>query len=135
MAWKGVLVHLRDPQIPIHVKEFWIAIVSAKLWGDTWTGRCIVLYCDNDSVCDTIQNKKPKDVTLLSLLREFLYVVVTKKFFPVVRKIGTHENKVADFISRRFDQQAAQKVFIASGLHGMELVKPSTNLFNLSASW
>ena len=134
--WCGELpTHLKDPQIPIHVKEFWVVIVSAKLWGDSWTGKCIVIYCDNDSVCDTIQNKKPRDTTLLSLLREFLYVVVTKKFFPVLRKIGTHENKVADFISRRFDEQAAAKIFAESRLQEMELVKPSTKFFNLSANW
>ena len=58
--WCGELPsHLRDPQIPIHLKEFWVVIVSAKLWGDSWTGRCIVIYCDKDCVCDTIQNKKP----------------------------------------------------------------------------
>ena len=134
--WCGELpTHLKDPQIPIHVKEFWVVIVSAKLWGDSWTGRCVVIYCDNDSVCDTILNKKPRDTTLLSLLREFLYIVVTKKFFPVLRKIGTHENKVADFISRRFDKQAAARIFAESGLQEMELVKPSTKFFNLSANW
>ena len=134
--WCGELpAHLKDPQIPIHLKEFWVVIVSAKLWGDTWTGRCIVIYCDNDSVCDTIQYKKPRDPALLCLLREFLYVVVTKKFFPVLRKIGTHENKLADFISRRFDQKAAAKIFAESGLHEMQLVKPSATFFNLSEKW
>ena len=58
--WCGPLPHaLQDPQIPIHVKEFWVLIVSAKLWGDTWTGRPIALYCDNDAVCEVIWNKKP----------------------------------------------------------------------------
>ena len=135
-CWCGELpLHLKDTQIPIHIKEFWIVIVSAKLWGDSWSGRCIVIYCDNDAVCDTIQYKKPRDLHLLSLLREFLYVVVSKKFFPVLRKIGTKENKIADFISRRFDRQAASKVFSESGLHEMDLAKPNTNYFNLSSNW
>ena len=141
-AWHGreywseeLPAHLKDPRIPIHLKEFWIIIISAKLWGDTWTGRCIVIYCDNDSVCDTIKNKKPRDPALLSLLREFLFIVVTKKFFPVVRKIGTVENKVADYISRRFDKEGASQVFSEHGLHGMKLVKPSTTFYNLSANW
>ena len=142
VAWHGreywseeLPAHLKDPCIPIHLKEFWIIIISAKLWGDTWTGRCIVIYCDNDSVCDTIKNKKPRDPALLSLLREFLFIVVTKKFFPVVRKIGTVENKVADYISRRFDKEGASQVFSEHGLHGMKLVKPSTTFYNLSANW
>ena len=105
------------------------------MWGDTWTGRCLVLYCDNDSVCDTIQYRKPKDPALLSLLREFLFIVVTKKFFPVVRKIGTEENAIADHISRRFDKESAAKIFKDNGLHGMVQVKPKAQYFSLSSSW
>ena len=53
----------------------------------------------------------------------------------MVRKIGTHENKVADFISRRFDPLATKKVFSESRLHNMELVEPSSTMFYLSANW
>ena len=128
-------VHLRDPKLPIHIKEFWVLIVSAKLWGDTWTGRCIVMYCDNDSVCDTLVYKKPRDPGLLSLLREFLHLVVVKKFFPVVRKIGTTDNILADHISRRHDEDAAAKIFADYGLHNMVLVKPRAQYYHLSAPW
>ena len=141
-AWHGVEFwcgdlpnHLQDPRIPIHIKEFWVLIVSAKLWGDTWTGRCIVLYCDNDSVCDTITHRKPHDPILLSLLREFLHIVVVKKFFPVIRKIGTKENGIADHISRRYDIEAAAKIFSEHGLGNMTLVKPKAQYFQLSAHW
>lgn len=127
--------HLKDPQLPIHLKEFWVLIVSAKLWGDTWTGRCIVLYCDNDSVCDTLVHRKPRDPGLLSLLREFLHLVVVKKFFPVVRKIGTDDNILADHISRRHDKDAAAKIFSEHGLHNMVLVKPRAQYYHLSAPW
>ena len=93
------------------------------------------MYCDNDSVCDTVQHRKPRDPTLLSLLREFLHIVVTKKFFPVIRKIGTKENAIADHISRRYDTDAAAKVFADSGLHNMVQIKPRAQYFHLSASW
>ena len=93
------------------------------------------MYCDNDAVVETVQKKKPKDPAMLSLLREFLYVVVTEKFFPVVRKIGTKENDLADFISRRFDHKAAVAHFSKAGLSNMQLVKPKTRLFDLSAKW
>ena len=134
--WCGKLpADLQDPAVPIHIKEFWTMIVSAKQWGDTWTGRSVVLFCDNDSVCDTVVHKKPRDPALLSLLREFLYVVVSKKFIPVVRKIGTKENEIADHISRRFDHHAAEKVFAKYGLLDMVLVKPSEKFFKLTAAW
>ena len=141
-AWHGyeywcdkLPLSLQDVQVPIHVKEFWVLIVSAKLWGDTWTGRAVVLYCDNDAVCEVIWHKKPRDQTMLSLLREFLYVVVTKKFHPVVRKISSADNHLADHISRRFDSKAAQEQFSKSGLHGMVRVMPKSSFFNLTATW
>ena len=37
--------HLQDPKIPIHLKEFWAVIISARLWGDSWSGRSIVIWC------------------------------------------------------------------------------------------
>ena len=134
--WSGELpTSMQDPKLPIHIKEFWVLIVSCKLWGDSWTGRTIVLYCDNDAVCDSAVHKKPRDPGLLSLLREFLYVVVTKKFFPVVRKIGTSENNLADHISRRFDPEAARDIFAKVGLYDMTLVKPRADYFKLTAPW
>ena len=131
----GLPTWLCDPIIPIHIKEFWILIVSAKVWGDTWSGRTITLFCDNDAVCDSVTHRKPRDQALLSLLREFLFLVVTKKFFPVVRKIGTKENEIADHISRRFDEDAAAKIFAKFGLKNMRRILPKTTYFNLSSNW
>ena len=126
---------LQDPSIPIHVKEFWVLIVSAKLWGETWTGRPIVLYCDNDAVCDVVVHKKPRDPVMLSLLREFLLVVVTRKFYPVIRKISSSDNHIADFISRSFDTTTAQQMFAESGLGKMQQVMPKRKYFEFTATW
>ena len=105
-------------------------------WGIHGQGDALSsTYWEYDSVCDTVVYKKPKDQSLLSLLREFLHIVVTKKFYPVVRKIGTKENVLADFISRRFDPEAAAAIFDKFGLHEMVLVKPKTDFFKLSAPW
>ena len=95
----------------------------------------MTIYCDNDAVVDTINHRKPKDTNLLSLLREFLYVVVTMKFFPVVRKIGTRENYLADHISRRHDTQAASRVFNNAGLINMKFVPVPDLSFKLTEPW
>ena len=64
-----------------------------------------------------------------------MYVSVSKKFFPVIRKIGTKENEMADHISRRFDPVAAAQVFAKFGLQDMVLVKPRAEFFQLTAPW
>ena len=134
--WSRMLpTHLQDPCLPIHVKEFWCLIVSARLWGSVWTGRAITLFCDNCAVVDTINHKKPKDPALLSLLREFLYIAVSYKFFPVVRKISTTDNYLADHISRRHDHPAAAKLFQEAGLPPMVRVEVPDLSFQLTDAW
>ena len=87
------------------------------------------------AVVDTINHKKPKDSALFSLLREFLFIAVTYKFIPVVRKIGTKENFLADHISRRFDATSATKIFHDAGLPNMQRVVVPDEFFQLTDSW
>ena len=128
-------LNLQDTAVGIHLKEFWTLIVSAKLWGSSWSGRAITLFCDNDAVVDTINHKKPKDSALLSLLREFLFIAVTFKFIPVVRKIGTKQNNLADHISRRHDHLAAARVFNEAGLPDMVRVEVPDQFFVPTDFW
>ena len=134
--WSRMLPRdLQDPSLPIHVKEFWCLIVSARVWGSVWTGRAITMFCDNCAVVDTINHKKPKDTALLSLLREFLFVAASFKFFPVVRKISTTDNYLADHISRRHDPTAAAKLFQDAGLPPMVRVEVPDLSFKLTDAW
>ena len=60
---------------------------------------------------------------------------MTKKFFPVVRKIGTKENHLADHISRRHDHATADRVFSEAGLQGMVPIVVSDLSFKLTEPW
>ena len=53
------------------------------------------------------------------LLQQFLFIVVSKKFVPVLRKIDTKKNEIADFLSRRYDEEGARSVFSKFGLKNM----------------
>ena len=126
---------LRSPDIPVHTKEFWVLIASCWAWGDVWSGSPVYLFCDNSSVVDTVLYQKPKDHDLGSLLREFLYVVCLKKFFPIVRYIDTKSNYLADHISRRYDHDSAVKLFASAGKPGMRKLHIHDETFKLSAPW
>ena len=125
--------HLRG--FPIHILEFWAVIVSCKIWGESWSGKVIQIFTDNDAVADVITYEKPKDPAMLSLLREFIFIVCEKKFVPVLRKISTEDNHLADHISRRFDHDAAAFLFKAHGLHDMKLITAPDTFFKLSEAW
>ena len=126
---------LKSSAIPVHIKEFWTLIASCWAWGDRWSGQAVYLFCDNDSVCDTISYQKPRDPDLGSLLREFLYVVCLKKFSPIIRKIDTKLNFLADHISRRYDSESADKLFKSVGKPGMRVIDIPDHRFKLSAPW
>ena len=128
-------LQLRDPKIPVHVKEFLVVIVSTKLWGGSWAGQVIQIFCDNDPVCDVIAGERPSDPKMLSLLREFKYWVCKFRFYPIMRKISTEDNFIADHISRRHDDTAAQKVFASSGLGHMDSISAPDKLVDLTATW
>ena len=101
--------YLQDPSLPIHLKEFMCVIISTKKWGHLWVGKQIQFFCDNDSVADAITFMKPKDGLMQSYLREFLYLVCKFNFSPIVSKINTKENDIADFLSRNYCQKMILK--------------------------
>ena len=107
--------YLCSSETPIHVKEFIVVILSVRMWDSYWTGNRVVIYCDNDSVCDTIVYQKPKEQNMQKLLREFLYWTCRYNFSPVLQKIGTKENYVADFIGRNTDVSDIDNFFEMKG--------------------
>jgi len=61
--------------------------------------------------------------------------VVTKKFFPVLRKIGTKENILADFINRRHNTEAAMEEFSKVGMPDMTPLRVTDCSFKLTDPW
>jgi hypothetical protein len=126
---------LQDPKIAIHIKEFWVVLVSAWLWGESWRGKMVYIFCDNDAVIEVLHNEKPKDPSMLELLQEFLFIACTRNFTPIFRKIGSKANAVADFISRRHDPLATTAFLKSRGHRHLSLIEAPDNLFSLRSNW
>ena len=126
---------LQDPGVPIHLKKFYVVLVSCWLWGDRWSGSVVYVFCDNDAVCETLDKEKPKDPKMNELLREFLYIVCIKRFTPVFRKISSKANEVADFISRCHNPSATADFFKKKNLPIRKLVSVPDHLFDLNSNW
>ena len=124
-----------SPETPIHIKEFIVVILIVRTWAKDWAGQKIVIYCDNDAVCETCTNQKPKDEKLQKLLREFLYWVCAYNFFPIIHKIGTKENFIADFLSRVYNTEAINNYFESLSLP-MQLKRDiPSDWFGFKADW
>ena len=122
-----------DP--PIHLKEFYVLLISIGLWGPRFSGQAVELYCDNTAVVDVCNYQKPKDSEMSRFLREFLLLVVRYKFYPVVKKISTTDNWVADFLSRKFDQESHKTFFRKHKMSEMSRINVPDYKFSLSDSW
>ena len=75
----------------------------------------VYIFCDNTAVVKVLSKEKPMDPRMLELLREFLYIVCTRRFTPFTpefRKIGTSDNYIADFISRCHDHTKICNYFL-----------------------
>ena len=128
-------LHLQHHQIYIHLKEFYIAIIAAKVWGYLWEGKRIALYCDNEAVVKTMIYQKPQDPELQKCLREMLFYSCMYKFQPVFLRVSTDDNDLADFISRVHDEQAIQAKFVARGLTNMKAIYVPDEMYNFVADW
>ena len=127
--------YMCSAETPIHIKEFIVVILSVRLWGNNWSGQRILIHCDNDSVCDTCTRQKPNDVSMQKLLREFLYWVCKYNFYPILQKISSKENHIADFISRNHDQDDISSYFIKNGYLSQKQLLIPDSWFNFVAEW
>ena len=126
---------LSKSEIPIHVKEFWVVVVSVMLWGEQWRGRPVYIFSDNTAVVNVLDREKPRDPALQQLLREFLYVVCTRSFTPFIRHIGTEENKIADFLSRNHDDQLLFQFLQKNSPNLKHRLKVPNSAFSLNSLW
>ena len=120
---------------PIHELEYWVLLISIRIWGPSWTGTTVELFCDNTAVVDVCNMQKPSNPEMAKFLREFLLLVVKYKFVPIVKKISTSDNWIADFVSRSFDYSEHQAFFVANNLPAMTPIDIPDYEFLFSASW
>ena len=93
------------------------------------------MYCVNDSCCDVINFGRPKDKTMVDLFREFTYRVCVFKFDPVVRKISSEANLIADYVSRNHVEDDHRVFFLANDIDIKKPVEAKDDLFLYSAPW
>ena len=127
--------YMCSPDTPIHIKEFIIVILSVRLWGRYWAGQRVLIFCDNDSVCDTCTYQKPNDLSLQKLLREFLYWVCLYDFHPILQKISSKDNHVADFISRNHSEDDIKDYFSLHEFPSQVKIHIPLEWYNFQANW
>ena len=127
--------HMLGDDPPIHLKEFHVLLISMRLWGPAWSGQAVELFCDNTATVEVCVNQKPRDPMMAKFLREYLLLVVKFKFYPVLKKISTTDNWIADFLSRQFSPQAHSAFFEKHGMTPMTEISVPDHQFSFSDFW
>ena len=75
-------------------------LTACMLWGHSWTGSRITMYCDNEGVVGAWTKGWSKEPRLMSLIRQTMYVAAKSGFEVRCVHLGTRSNTVADSLSR-----------------------------------
>ena len=120
----------------ICILELVAVIVALRLWNSRLKGKCIVMQCDNDAVCQVINTGRARCTMLQEGLRELCFwSAVAQCQIRAVHIPGT-ENRLADCLSR-WDQKDSFKTDffkLTSGLDLKECVLEDS-VFNFENQW
>ena len=120
---------------PIHIKEFLTLLAAVKVWGKSWAKKRILIHCDNQNVCDSINNHKPKDDDLQECLRELIYWESLFSFKIGAVYISTKDNHLADFLSRNTNSSDHIKYFDKCNISHKKRKNLQTKLFQFANDW
>ena len=95
----------------------------------------VYVFCDNVAVVEVLDKERPKDPRMLELLQEFLYIVCTRGFTPIFKRVGTVENEIADYISRNHSHADTTSYLQSKGLPMHTRIEAPDHLFSLRSNW
>ena len=96
----------------INWRELFAIIVAAETFGSRWSGKRILMHCDNMCVVEVVNSGSSKSVDIMDLIRKLFFVCAKFHFEIRTCYINTKVNDIADALSRlqfdRFRQLAPQ---------------------------
>ena len=120
---------------PIHVKEFVTLLIAVKLWGKYWSKKRILIHCDNQNVCHSINNQNPKNDELQECLRELIFWESIYSFKIGAIYIETKANHLADFLSRSTSSSDHYEYFKKCGIAPKTRIFVPADTFEFKNDW
>ena len=92
-------------QYSINWRELFAIVVAAATFGKQWSGKRIMLHCDNQCVVNVISSGTCKSADIMHLVRMLFFISAVNNFEVSCCYISTKANDVADSLSRlQFDR-------------------------------
>ena len=100
--------------LDINALELLSIVVAAKLWGDRWKGKRILLYCDNTTSVNVLNSGAARNVFLQTCLREICLLAAQYEFEIRAQHIAGVRNRQADLCSRMHLSEDYRRSFLES---------------------
>lgn len=95
----------------INILEILSIIICVKLWGFSFKGKRIQIFCDNYAVCTVINSGKSKCEILQTCLRELAFLSAIYECQLRAVYLDTKSNRIADVLSRWYNGEMYRKQF------------------------
>ena len=94
--------HLLNPTMGISIdwQELFAIYIACYLWGPSWSGKHICMWCDNLPVVSIINSKRSKSPRIMDLVRAITILTLEHNFSFTARHIPGLDNSIADSLSR-----------------------------------
>ena len=102
--------HSHNEQASIAWKELFPVYLACNVWGHLWSGKRILMWCDNGSVTHILNSKSSKISKIMDLVRKITVQTLIHNFTLNSKHVPGLNNVIADALSRfqmtRFHQLA-----------------------------
>ena len=99
-AWFQIRWNDRAQPLMIAEKELIPIIVACATWGQSWQGKHITCYCDNQVVVACLRSRTSRHMGMMHLIRCLAFVEARLKFTLASTYVTTKANFLADDLSR-----------------------------------
>ena len=124
---------ITNQHLSITCLELLAIVVSCKLWGHQWARYKLVVQCDNQAVCSSVNSNKSKHPFIQAALRELWFLEAKHDFTLRCIHIPGIENTAADHLSRWHMSPSHQQQFDALTAHrNLRATEPSPALFTFN---
>jgi len=91
---------LGEPGISIAWPELFALVVACHLWGEHFSNKRILFYCDNESVVSIFNSKRSRIPRVMDLVRHWTFLTLKYNIYIQVQHIAGKINEIADSHSR-----------------------------------
>ena len=126
-VWPPELSYENNDEISIAFQELYPIIIAALLWGQYWTSKRILFFCDNIAVVHILNKGRSKSHIIMRLMRRLVITAAINNFTFLAEHVPGVQNSIADALSR-FQMSRFRELAPNAQVHPCPI--PSEVMFN-----